>query len=100
MTSYHDAHLAEDPRRAIVWQAVAHHLAPQVPKDSHVLELGAGYCHWINNVQATRRVAVDLWPDLKTHVAPGVEPLVLDIAEGSTGGRYSATLNRARPSGK
>jgi SAM-dependent methyltransferase len=82
MTSYHAAHLVEDPRRATVWKAIAHHLAPHVPKDSHVLELGAGYCHWINNVHATRRVAVDLWPDLKTHAAPGVETLLLDIAEG------------------
>ena len=82
MTSYHAAHLVEDPRRAIVWKAVAHHLAPNVPKDSHVLELGAGYCHWINNVDAARRVAVDVWPDVKTHAARGVEPLVLDIAEG------------------
>jgi SAM-dependent methyltransferase len=84
MTSYHAAHLVDDPRRATVWKAVAHHLAPNVPNDSHVLELGAGYCDWINNVRATRRVAVDLWPELKTHAAPGVETMVLDIAEGLT----------------
>ncbi len=82
MTSYHLAHLVDDPRRAIVWKAVARHLAPNVPTNAHVLELGAGYCHWINSVHATRRVAVDLWPGLKTHAAPGVETLVVDIAEG------------------
>jgi SAM-dependent methyltransferase len=82
MTSYHVVHLVDDPRRATVWKAVALHLSPNVPKNSHVLELGAGYCHWINNVRAARRVAVDMWPDLPAHAAPGVETLVLDIEEG------------------
>jgi SAM-dependent methyltransferase len=82
MTSYHRAHLIDDPRRATIWKAIAGHLAPHVPADAHVVELGAGYCHWINCVRAARRVAVDLWSDLPKHAAPGVEPLVLDIAEG------------------
>jgi cyclopropane fatty-acyl-phospholipid synthase-like methyltransferase len=45
-----------------------------------VLELGAGYCDWINNVAANRRVAVDLWPELPRWTAPGVQPIVLDLA--------------------
>ena len=82
MTSYHAAHLVEDPRRARVWQVLARYLAPHIGRDAHVVELGAGYCDWINNVQAARRVAVDMWPDLPAHTAPGVEPLVLDISNG------------------
>jgi len=82
MTTYHRAHLVEDPRRAKVWKAIARHLSPHVPHGGHVLELGAGYCDWINNVQAARRVAVDLWPELPKHAAAGVEPLVADIAAG------------------
>ena len=82
MTSYHRAHLVHDPKREVVWKAIARHLAPNVRKDSHVLELGAGYCHWINNVEAARRIAVDLWSELPAHAGPGVEALVVDIAEG------------------
>lgn len=82
MTSYHAAHFVADPRRATVWKAVASHLSTHVPPQSDVLELGAGYCHWINNVRAARRVAVDLWPELPAHTAPGVEPVVLDISAG------------------
>ena len=82
MTSYHRAHLTQDPRRATVWKAIADHLAAHVPPDAHVLELGAGYCDWINNVRAARRVAIDLWPELPRYAAPGVEPLVLDISNG------------------
>ena len=82
MTTYHRAHLVDDPRRATIWKAIAQHLAPNVPADADVLELGAGYCHWINNVRAARRVAVDRWAELPAQTAPGVEPLVADIAGG------------------
>ena len=82
MTSYHRAHLVHDPKREAVWKAIARHLAPHVQKDAHVLELGAGYCSWINHVEAARRVAVDVWSELPAHAAPGVEALVADIAGG------------------
>jgi SAM-dependent methyltransferase len=61
---------------------VASHLAPYVPQDAAVLELGAGYCDWINNVRAARRVALDIRPDLPAFAAPGVEPVVLDASVG------------------
>jgi SAM-dependent methyltransferase len=82
MRSYHAAHLVEDPRRARVWKVVARHLAIHASPSAHVLELGAGYCDWINNVRASRRVAVDVWPELPAHAAPGVEAMVLDISNG------------------
>jgi cyclopropane fatty-acyl-phospholipid synthase-like methyltransferase len=81
MASYHVAHLTEDSRRATVWKVVAQHLAATVPPDAHVLELGSGYCDWINNVHAARRVAVDLWNQLPKCAAPGVETMTLDVRE-------------------
>jgi hypothetical protein len=80
VTGYHAAHLPEDPARAIVWKVVAEHLASWVPPRAHVLEIGAGYCEWINHVAAARRVAVDIWPDVERFAAPGVEAFVLDAA--------------------
>ena len=62
--AYHAVHLTEDPARALVWRAIADHLAPWVSPDSHALEIGAGYCCWINAVRAKRKVAVDIWPDM------------------------------------
>lgn len=82
MSSYHDSHLTYDPARRVVWAAVARHLASYVPPDAAVLELGAGYCDWINNVRAARRVAVDIWPEMPSFAAAGVEPVVLDVSEG------------------
>ncbi len=80
VTGYHAAHLPEHPARAIVWKVVAEHLASWVPPNAHVLEVGAGYCEWINNVAAARRVAVDIWPDVVRFAAPGVEAVVLDAS--------------------
>lgn len=85
MTTYHDAHFGEHPARATVWQAVAAHLEAHVAPEARVVELGAGYCHWINHVRAARRVAVDTWPGLPRHAGPGVEALVLDLRAGLAG---------------
>src|SRR5262245_43403558 len=80
VTGYHATHLPEDPARAVVWKVVADHLSGWVPRGGHVLEVGAGYCDWINNVAAARRVAVDVWPEVRRFAAPGVEALVLDAS--------------------
>ena len=95
MTSYHRAHLVDDPRRATIWRAIAAHLAPHIASGAHVVELGAGYCHWINHVHGARRVAVDMWDELPQHTAPGVEPMVADIAGGLsalTSGSFDVVL--------
>lgn len=77
--AYHGAHFTEHPAREIVWRVVASHLAPLVPESGAVVELGAAYCHWINNIRAARRVAVDLWTDLPRYAGPGVESAVGDV---------------------
>jgi SAM-dependent methyltransferase len=82
--TYHTAHLTHDPARSVVWKVVAHHLAEHIPPDADVLEIGAGYCDWINHVRAARRVAVDVWPEVSRHAAPGVEAVLLDASGGLT----------------
>jgi len=81
-TTYHAAHFTDHPQRAAVWRAIVTYLAPVVPADAAVLEVGAGYCHWINQVSARRRVALDVWPGVTAHAAPGVEAVVLDAGAG------------------
>lgn len=44
-----------------------------VPADGAVLDVGAGYCDFVNHIRAGRRVAVDLNPDTAAAAAPGVE---------------------------
>jgi cyclopropane fatty-acyl-phospholipid synthase-like methyltransferase len=81
-SSYHSAHLTEDASRAVLWSVLAEYLSCYISPDAHVLELGAGYCHWINNVHAKVKTAVDLWEDLPKHAAADVKPVVHDLSQG------------------
>ena len=78
--SYHDVHLPDHPARQGVWKAIAGYLSPLVPPGGAVIEIGAGYCHWINAVRASRRIAVDLWSDMPRYAGAGVDARVLDAS--------------------
>lgn len=96
MTSaYHDVHLTEDPNRPIVWGVLNDYVSRWIPRDGTVLEIGAGYCHWINGVRAGRRVAVDIWPGMPGCAAAGVDARVMDVSKGLLtlgAGQYDAVL--------
>ena len=47
-----------------------------VDRSSRVVEIGAGYCEFINNIEAAQRTAVDINPDLKQYTAPGVKAVL------------------------
>ena len=80
--AYYAVHLTADPARATVWRVLIDYLSIYVPPHAHALELGAGFCYWINGVTAARKVAIDIWPDLQRHAAPGVQALQHDLAFG------------------
>ncbi|HUA64732.1 MAG TPA: methyltransferase domain-containing protein [Alphaproteobacteria bacterium] len=80
--AYHSTRFTEDPRRSVLWQTlVAHIFQKDIPPDGVVLELGAGYGDFINAVKARRRLAVDTWTGMLTHLQPGVEGLVTSVTQ-------------------
>jgi SAM-dependent methyltransferase len=77
VSDYHSTRLAPDPRRDVLWEAlVTGYFQRLIPEDGCVLELGAGYAHFINNVRSRKRIAVDIWEGLRDHAAAGVETLI------------------------
>ena len=62
-----------DPRRTIVWRLICAWLEREIPRDAHVLELGAGYCDFINQIHAARKVALDIADTVRQTAAPNVE---------------------------
>src|SRR5438270_131791 len=80
--AYHRAHFTEDRARSVLWKILGEYLARYVRPDARVLELGAGYCYWINDLQASQRVAVDIWDELPKHAGPGVRAVVHDLNFG------------------
>jgi|SRR6185436_20294309 len=80
-SAYFDTRLRHDPRREGVWLHLTRYLQQFVPAGAAVLELGAGYCYFVNNVAASRRVAVDLSPNMLDWKRDNVEGVVGDALE-------------------
>jgi SAM-dependent methyltransferase len=70
--------------RASVWRAIAAHVARDAPGANDVLELGAGFCDFINAFPAKNRIAFDLNPGMRAHAHPGVDLRIADC-RGLTG---------------
>ncbi|TAJ68410.1 MAG: methyltransferase domain-containing protein [Phenylobacterium sp.] len=96
---YHASRLTQDTRRNVLWSALwRFYFRRRIAPGDCVLDLGSGYGEFINNVVAARRLAVDTWPRLPDHVAPGVEAHVgmaqdLDwIADGAVDFAFASNL--------
>jgi SAM-dependent methyltransferase len=80
--SYFDTRFAHDAKREIVWRAlIQYHFQALVRPDHCVLELGSAYGHFINNIRAARRVALDQWSGFTEFMQAGVEPHVGDVSD-------------------
>lgn len=80
--AYHETRFQHDPRRRRLWQTLVDSVfQKEIPPDAVVLELGAGYGEFINSVKARRRIAVDIWPGMLTHLDKGVEGLVTPVTK-------------------
>jgi SAM-dependent methyltransferase len=65
---------AERRSKAQLWEVLCDaFFSRHVPAEGTVLDIGAGYCDFSNNIRARRRIAVDLNPDTRRHAAEGVE---------------------------
>jgi SAM-dependent methyltransferase len=79
---YHDSRFTPDPRRDLLWQTLWRaYFRHRVPQNACVLDLGAGYGQFINNVVARRRIAIDSWPGFSASLAPGVEAVTGDVTD-------------------
>lgn len=72
--SYFKTRFGFDPRRDLVWKEVVRWIERRyLQPDARVLDVGAGYCNFINNVTASRRCAVDVFTKFPTFANPDVE---------------------------
>jgi len=61
-------------RKAGVWKVLCAHFFQQyVRAGDTVLDLGAGYCEFINHICCRRKIALDINEDTRRHAAAGVE---------------------------
>ncbi len=62
-TGYFTTRFRFDPCREVVWKAICEDLQKFVAQQGTVLDLGAGYCSFINNIRSEKKVAVDINPE-------------------------------------
>jgi SAM-dependent methyltransferase len=68
----------EAGQRDDIWKVLCSRFFQKwVPADATVLDIAAGHCEFINNIEAGRRIAVDLNPDVILRARAGVEAHVL-----------------------
>jgi SAM-dependent methyltransferase len=61
-------------RKARVWRVLCRHFFQRyVDRSDTVLDIAAGHCEFINHIEAKRRIAFDLNPEIRIHAATGVE---------------------------
>ncbi|MGH7345700.1 MAG: methyltransferase domain-containing protein [Candidatus Rokuibacteriota bacterium] len=59
-----------------MWQTLCEHFFSRFVRSSDtVVDVGAGYCEFINHIRAARKIAIDLNPDVKKFAMPGIEIL-------------------------
>lgn len=79
---YHGSRLVEDERRSVLWSSLWRYcFSAMVRPTDCVLDLGTGYCDFINSVVAARRIAVDAWPGFPAHLDPGIEHHVGSVTD-------------------
>jgi SAM-dependent methyltransferase len=67
--------------RRRVWQVLVAYFTRWIPQNATVLDLGCGYCEFINHVQAGLKYGMDLNPGVLSHADPGVNILQQDCSE-------------------
>lgn len=79
---YHETRFPFDQRREIVWRTLCSHFFNHlIDPEDHVLELGAGYGHFINNVRCKSKTAVDQWPGLLEHLHSDVKAHIGSVTD-------------------
>ena len=60
-----------------MWSVLCKHFFQQyISNRDIVLEVGAGYCEFINNIRCFRKIALDINPDIKKYASVDVEVII------------------------
>mgnify|MGYP001180890772 FL=1 len=70
-----------DAGRARVWRAICEYLQRYIPETATVLDVGAGYCDFINQIKAGKKYAVDIDREAHKHCAEEVQFVHANLAD-------------------
>ncbi|MGL5865508.1 MAG: class I SAM-dependent methyltransferase [Dermatophilaceae bacterium] len=78
---YFETRLAYHASRGAIWRHLCRYFARWVGPDDDVLELGAGWCDFANNIVAGRVTAMDIDPTVEHAAASHVVPVIGDCTD-------------------
>jgi len=82
MTSeYYHTRYSHNKDRNKVWKAICRYLSKYIPSESLVLDLGSGYCDFINNVSAAKKIAIDADDSSRQYCNPDVSFLNINATD-------------------
>lgn len=81
MNDYYKTRYAFDDGRGRVWKAIVKYIDQYIGLDKTVLDLGAGYCDFINNVTAKQKIAVDMNVESKKHCNKNVRFIQSEVTD-------------------
>lgn len=73
--SYYKSRYTFNNDRGVVWKEIVRYLGQYINNKKTVLDLGAGYCDFINNVSAPNKIAVDMSPDFSEYAEKDVKTI-------------------------
>ncbi|MEZ2301711.1 MAG: class I SAM-dependent methyltransferase [Microcoleus sp.] len=66
--------------KVLLWKVlIDDFLQNYVPSQSSILDIGGGYCEFINQIRADKKCLIDLNPDSKLFANPDIEVLNIDV---------------------
>jgi len=81
---YFNNRLAQDRKRKSTWKyLVKYYFNNQVKRTDSIVEIGAGWCDFINNVECSQKYATDIWPGVIENADYNVKAYVKDAADFS-----------------
>lgn len=81
MNKYFGTRFRYDPKREEIWKVLCKYFQQFIPSDSAVLDFGAGYCYFINNIVAGEKHAVDIDEIMLKYASNGVKTHIGDLQE-------------------
>lgn len=77
---YENRFAASEAQRDKIWRVLTRNYFQRwIKEDDAVLDVGAGYCEFINNIQAREKLALDLNPLTRLRANPSVKVVEQDI---------------------
>ncbi|ALF53611.1 methyltransferase domain protein [Nostoc piscinale CENA21] len=81
--------------KIILWRAlIEEFLQKHIGKNSVVLDIGGGYCEFINNIQAREKYLIDINPDSQLFANPDVNVINLNILDIEEQKRIKTSFDR------